>query len=36
MMTTLIEKIVGELGDNRRWRQYTLKHADAEKGGSRS
>jgi DNA-binding ferritin-like protein (Dps family) len=22
MMTTLIEKIVGELGDKRRWRQY--------------
>jgi hypothetical protein len=35
-MTTLIEKIVGEPGDKRRWRQYTLKRADAENGGSRS
>jgi hypothetical protein len=25
MMTTLVEKIVGELGDKRRWRQYRAR-----------
>jgi DNA-binding ferritin-like protein (Dps family) len=45
MMTTFVEKIVGDLGDKRRWRECTarvkalpsaIERAGADDGGTRS